>query len=107
MAIDVETSIAIFLDDGQWGGIDQVSAKPHYFTVQSSFAPNQEKSLCGEPVQNITWLGVLLNTIDGSVKATDERIAKLTSDLVSLQALISELPLCNVHVKRVASVAGN
>ena len=77
--------IAIFLDDGLGGGIDKVSAKIHRLAVHSDllkfgFVPNQENSVW-EPVQVITWLGVVRNTIDGSVQATDERIAKLTSNL--------------------------
>ena len=102
--------IAIFLDDGLGGGIDKVSAKIHSLAVhsdllKSGFVPNQEKSVW-EPVQVITWLGVVLNTIDGSVQATDERIAKLTSDLGSLQTLCFQWSLCKVHVKSVASIAG-
>ena len=66
--------IAIFLDDGLGGGIDKVSAKIHSLAVhsdllKSGFVPNQEKSIW-EPVQVITWLGVVLNTIDGCVQAT-------------------------------------
>ncbi|XP_068738599.1 uncharacterized protein [Montipora capricornis] len=102
--------IAIFLDDGLGGGIDKLSAKIHSLAVhsdllKSGFVPNQEKSVW-EPVQVLTWLGVVLNTIDGSVQATDERIVKLTSDLGSLQALSSQQSVCKVHVKSVASVAG-
>ena len=102
--------IAIFLDDGLGGGIDKVSAKIHSLPVhsdllKSGFVPNQEKSVWG-PVQVITWLGVVLNTIDGSVQATDGRIAKLTSDLGSLQTLSSQQSPCKVHVKSVASFAG-
>ena len=89
-------------------GIDQVSVKLHSLTVhsdllKSGLVPNHEKSLW-ELVQIITWLGVVLNTIDGSVKTTDERMAKLTSGLVSLQTLCSQLPLFSVHVKGFASV---
>ena len=102
--------IAIFLDDGLGGGIDKVSAKIHSLAVhsdllKSGFVPNQEKS-GWKPVQVITWLGVVLNTIDGSVQATNERIAKLTSDLRSLQALSSQPFVRQAHVKSVASVAG-
>ena len=102
--------IAIFLDDGLGGGMDQVSAKISSLTVhsdllKSGFVPNQEKSLW-EPVQIITWLGVILNTIEGTVKATAERIAKLSSDLVFLQSLSSQQSLRQVHVKSVASLAG-
>ena len=71
--------IAIFLEDGLGGGIDKVSTKIHSLAVhsdllKSGFIPNQEKSVW-EPVQVITWLGVVLNTIDGFVQAIGERIA--------------------------------
>ena len=68
--------IAIFLDDGLGGGADHISAKLNSF-------PNEDKSLW-EPVQIIAWLGVILNTIDGSIKTTDDRIVKLTTDLGTL-----------------------
>ena len=86
------------------GGIDKVSTKIHSLAVhsdlllKSGFVLNQEKSVW-EPVQVITWLGVVL-------QATDERIAELTSDLGSLQTLCFQQSLCKVHVKSVASVAG-
>lgn len=91
--------IAIFLDDGLGGGADHISAKlnsliVHSGLLKSGFVPNEDKSLW-EPVQIITWLGVILNTIDGSVKATDDRIAKLTTDLGTLS---SQPPPRNVHV---------
>ena len=102
--------IAIFLDDGLGGGIDKVSAKIHSLTVhsdllKSGFVPNQDKSVW-EPFEVISWLGVVLNTIDGSVQATNERIVKLTCDLGSLQTLSSQQSVPQVHVKRVTSVAG-
>ena len=75
--------IAIFLDNGLGGGFDKVSAKIHSLAVhsdllKSGFVPNQEKSVL-EPFQVFvfTWLGVVRNTNDGSVQATDERIVKL------------------------------
>lgn len=77
----------------------------HSDLLKSGFVPNQEKSVW-EPVQVITWLGDVLNTIDGFVQATDERIVKLTSDLGSLQTLSSRQSVCQVRVKSVASVAG-
>ena len=48
----------------------------------------------------------MLNTIDGSVQTTNERIVRLTCDLGSLQALSSQQSVPLVHVKKVASVAG-
>ena len=99
--------IAIFLDDGLGGGTDPVSAKinslaVHSDLLKSGFVPNEDKSQW-EPIQIITWLGVILNTIDGSIKATDERIATLSRDLENLST--GQNPT-RVHVKRVASVAG-
>ena len=52
----------------------------HSDLLKSGFVPNEDKSQ-GEPTQIITWLGVIINTIDGFIKATDERIAKLCHDL--------------------------
>ena len=99
--------IAIFLNDGLGGGADHISAKlnsliVHSDLLKSGFVPNEDKSLW-EPVQIITWLGVILNTIDGSVKATDDRIVKLTTELGTLSF---QPPSHNVHVKTVASVVG-
>ena len=67
------------------GGTDPVSAKinslvVHSDILNSGFVPNEDKSQW-EPIQIITWLGVILNTINGSIKATDERIATLSRDL--------------------------
>lgn len=59
-----------------------------------------------EPVQVITWLEVVLYTIDGFVQACSERIVKLSSALGSLLELSSNHPVCKVHVKSATSVAG-
>ncbi|CAH3035619.1 unnamed protein product, partial [Pocillopora meandrina] len=66
-------------------GTDFVSAKVNSLVVhsdllKSGFVPNEVKSLW-EPVQVITWLGVVLDTTDGTIKATDERIEKLNAGL--------------------------
>ena len=99
--------IVIFLDDGLGGGAGLVQAKINSLTVhadlpKSGFVPNKDKSLW-EPVQITSWLGVHLNTLDGTIRATDERIAKLSHDLAALSSYKSSSA---VHVKRVASVAG-
>lgn len=99
--------ITIFLDDGLGGGTDFVSAKVNSLVVhsdllKSGFVPNEEKSLW-EPLQVITWLGVILDTIDGTIQATDERIEKLNAGLVEL---LSCQPPRKVHVKGVAIVTG-
>ena len=87
--------------------MDFVSAKVNSLVVhsdllKSGFVPNEEKSLW-EPVQIIIWLGGILNTIDGTIKATDERIQKLTAALVDLS---SRPPPRKVHVRSFASVTG-
>ena len=99
--------IAIFLDDGLGEGTDFVSAKGNSLVVhsdllKSGFVPNEEKSLW-EPLLVITWLGVILDTIDGTIQATDERIEKLNAGLVEL---LSCQPPWKVHVKGVAIVTG-
>ena len=67
--------IAIFLDDGFGGAANHISAKliVHSDLLKSDFVPNEDKSLW-DPVQIVTWLGVIFNTIYGSVKATVDRI---------------------------------
>ena len=108
--------IAIFLDDGLGVGANPFSAKSnslvvHYDLLKSGFVPNEDKSQW-EPTQIITWLGVIINNIDGFIFLfyigfiygfTDERIAKLCHDLDLWFSL--EYP-SRVHVKRVASTAG-
>ena len=99
--------IANFLDDGLGGGTDFVSAKANSLVVhsdllKSGFVPNEEKSLW-EPLQVITWLGVILDTIDGTIKATDERIEKLNAGFVELHPC---QPTRKVHVEGVAIVTG-
>ena len=56
--------IAIFLDDGLSGGTDPVSAKINSLSciLKSGFVPNEGKSQW-EPIQIITWLRLILNTI--------------------------------------------
>ena len=74
----------------------------HSDLLKSGFVPNEGKSLW-EPVQIITWLGMIFNTIDGTVKANNERIEKLNAGLVELS---SYPPPCKVHVINVTSVTG-
>ena len=68
--------------------------------LKSGFVPNEEKSLW-EPLQVITWLGVILDTIDGTIKATDERIEN--AGFIELHPC---KPTRKVHVKGVAIVTG-
>ena len=70
--------------------------------LKCGFVPNEEESIW-EPVQIITWLGVILITIDGTIKATDERIQKSNAGLVDLKTCP---PPRKIHVRNVASVTG-
>ena len=93
------------MTDGLGGGPDPVSAKINSLVMHSDhsgFFPNEDKSQW-EPIQIITWLGFILNTIDGSIKATNEQIATLPRDLENWST--HQNPT-RIHVKRVASVAG-
>lgn len=51
--------------------------------LKSGFMSNQEKSQW-EPLQIITGLGVILNTVDSTVKATSEGLVKLNANLAFL-----------------------
>ena len=98
--------IAIFLDDGLGGGAHPVSAKVNSLVVhsdllKSSFVLNEESQWV--PIQIITLFGVILNTVDSSIKTTDELIAKLSHGLEILST--HEQPM-RVHIKCVASIAG-
>lgn len=100
--------IAIFLDEGLRGGMDFVSAKVNSLVVhsdllKSGLVPDEEKSFW-EPVQIITWLGVILNTIDGTIKATYKSIKKLNASLSA--ELSSRQLLHKVHVRNLASITG-
>ena len=95
------------LDDGLGGRASLVQARINSLTVhadlpKSGFVLNEDKSLW-EPVQIIAWLGVHLNTLDGTIRAMDEGIAKLSHDLAALSSYKSSSA---VHVKRIANVAG-
>ena len=70
-----------FLDDGLGGGASKMKAKINSLTVHADllkfgFAVNEEKSIW-EPVQIITWLGTVLDTNQGFISVTEQRISKL------------------------------
>ena len=46
-------------------------------SIQICSSLENEEKFFWEPVQVITWLVVTLNTIDGTIKATDKRIKKI------------------------------
>ncbi|KAJ7371341.1 hypothetical protein OS493_026441 [Desmophyllum pertusum] len=80
--------MVIFLDDGLGGGANKIQAKINSLTVNADllkfgFVVNEEKSLW-EPVQVITWLGVVLDTNQGFISVTEQRISKLKVGIDSI-----------------------
>ena len=77
-----------FLDDGLGGGASKMKAKINSLTVHADllkfgFAVNEEKSIW-EPVQIITWLGTVLDTNQGFISVTEQRISKLKANIDSV-----------------------
>jgi len=116
--------IVVFLDDGLGGGANNITAKIHSLKLYKvhcdllrfGFLINEDKSQW-EPSQAITWLGVVLDTKQGIVSATNQRMTKLKSlinsmlqcksrevkakDLALLIALIISLAVCFGNVTRI------
>ena len=77
-----------FLDDGLGGGASKMKSKINSLTVHADllkfgFAVNEEKSI-SEPVQIITWLGTVLDTNQGFISVTEQRISKLKANIDSV-----------------------
>ena len=71
----------IYLNDGLAGAANELSAmrnsqKVRADLVRLGFVINKEKSHW-TPVQSIVWLGLILNTKNGTIAVTDRRINKL------------------------------
>ena len=98
--------MVIFLDDGLGGGANSIQAKINSLTVNADllkfgFVINENKSLW-EPVQNIIWLGTVLDTNQGFISVTEHRIAKLKSSIDS----ILKGGCTTVNVRTLAAVVG-
>ena len=83
----------VYLDDGLGAAADKNKAKIaslhiHADLLKSGFLPNESKCVW-EPIQVITWLGVVLNTSTSEISATDKRINSLQEDLAALLAFSS------------------
>ena len=99
----------IFLDDRLGGAANELSARINSLKVHTdlltllrlSFAINEEKSNW-PPLQIIVWLGLVLNTKEGRLSVTDQRITKLKSYINSLYKCYSRI----VYVKELAAVVG-
>ena len=77
------------------------SLKVHTDLLRLGFVINEEKSHW-PPLQIIVWLGLVLNTKDGKLSVTDQRVTKLKSCLNSLYKCYSRV----VYVKELAPVVG-
>ena len=69
--------------------------------LKFGFVINENKSLW-EPVQNIIWLGTVLDTNQGFISVTEHRIAKLKSSIDS----ILKGGCTTVNVRTLAAVVG-
>ena len=100
--------IVVFLDDGLGGGPTQRQAKTHSLTVHADllkcgFLVNEDKSQW-TPLQDIIWLGYVIDTLINYIRATDKRVQKLLSSIEELTRRQSTPG--KVHVKNLASVVG-
>jgi hypothetical protein len=99
--------IAVYLDDGLGAGKNSrdakyFSLKVHADLLKGGFIVNELKSHW-EPVQEITWLGYVINNSVKTIRATEKRIRKL---VFSIDEILD--PKCRdlIHVKVLASVVG-
>ena len=98
--------MVIFLDDGLGGGASKMKAKINSLTVHADllkfgFVINEGKSIW-EPVQIITWLGTVLDTSQGFISVTEQRISKLKANIDSVLKGDSMI----VNVRNLATVVG-
>ena len=99
--------IFIFLDDGLGKGSSLIQAKINSLKTRSlllklGFLPNEEKSVW-EPVPSIIWLGYVIDTFEGLIKATPSRIEKFLSVLAELD--LTDNSLC-MKARNLASIVG-
>jgi len=72
--------MAIFLYDGLGGGVSIVKSKINSLIIHADltrygFLISEDKSHCG-PVQNITWLGTVIDTYRGFISVSESQISK-------------------------------
>ena len=75
--------IVVFLDDRLGGGATELTAKIHNLKVHSDlirfgFIVNLVKSLW-DPSHVIVWLGCVIDTVRGTIAATDQRLRKFVN----------------------------
>ena len=95
-----------FVDDGLGGGASITIAKINSLTVHADllkyrFVINEENSIW-EPVQISTWLGTVLDTNQGFISVTEQRISKLKANIDSVLKGDSMI----VNVRSLATLVG-
>ncbi|MES9971262.1 MAG: reverse transcriptase domain-containing protein, partial [Candidatus Thiodiazotropha sp.] len=100
--------VIMYLDDGFGCGqgkqyMQSVSQDIKNDLLLSGFVPKVDKSLW-EPVQEMTWLGAVLNSVECVICIPQTRIDKLVSSVNDLLSLLQKKRY--VHVRSVASVVG-
>ena len=98
--------IAVFLDDGLGGGATELTAKIHSLKVHTDlirlgFLVNLAKSQW-DPSHVIVWLGSVINTIQGTIADTEQRMRKLLNFIHFLSDCESRV----VKTKDLASFIG-
>ena len=99
-------SIVIFLDDGLGAGRTYTLAKifslqAHADLLKFGFLPNESKCEW-DPIQEITWLGVVINTLNCTLHLTAKRVNSILTDIDNIIAQKNK----KLHVKRFASICG-
>ena len=99
-------SIVIFLDDGLGAGRTYTLAKifslqAHADLLKFGFLPNESKCEW-DPIQEITWLGVVINTLNCTLHLTAKRVNSILTDIDNIIAQQNQ----KLHVKRFASICG-
>ena len=100
--------VIMFLDDGFGCGVSQekmekISNDIKLDLISSGFVPKVDKCIW-EPVQELTWLGAVLNAQNGTISIPQRRIDKAIR-LVNDVKRLSQMN-CYVRVRSVASVVG-
>ena len=100
--------VTMFLDDGfgcaqDFHKAENLSQEIKNDILRSGFVPNATKSVW-IPVQILEFLGVILDSLHGTLFIPDRRISKAKNSVSEI--LLSVKKHRKVHVKRVASIVG-
>jgi hypothetical protein len=77
------------------------SLQAHADLLKFGFLPNESKCEW-DPIQEITWLGVVINTLNCTLHLTAKRVNSILTDIDNIIAQQNK----KLHVKRFASICG-